>query len=149
MTTFCRGEKCPVRKQCSRYTIGLDEKRNGSDDRYILQCRNQRMFTNEDLTPAGGITGISQKTADDLAKAFADLGKSMAPLAENLNKSVTNVLVNRYGELARQFMEAKYKSLTKSIFTRWWWKRKADKLSEQANKLGELIDQHIEKGGDK
>lgn len=149
MTTFCRGEKCPVRKQCSRYTIGLDEKRNGSDDRYILQCRNQRMFTNEDLTPAGGITGISQKTADDLAKAFADLGKSLAPLAENLNKFVTNVLVNRYGELTRQFLEAKYKSLTKSIFTRWWWKRKADKLSEQVDKLGELIDQHIEKGGDK
>lgn len=150
MTTFCRGEKCPVRKQCSRYTIGLDEKRNGSDDRYILQCRNQRMFTNEDLTPAGGITGISQKTADDLAKAFADLGKSMAPpLAENLNKFVTNVLVNRYVELTRQFLEAKYKSLTKSIFTRWWWKRKADKLSEQVDKLGELIDQHIEKGGDK
>jgi len=149
MATLCRGEKCPVRKQCSRYTIGLDEKRNGSDDRYILQCRNQRMFTNEDLTPAGGITGISQKTADDLAKAFADLGKSMAPLAENLNKFVTNVLVNRYGELTRQFLEAKYKSLTKSIFTRWWWKRKADKLSEQVDKLGELIDQHIEKGGDK
>ena len=149
MTTFCRGDKCPVRKQCSRYTAGLDEKRNGSDDRYILQCRNQRMFTNEDLTPAGGITGISQKTADDLAKAFADLGKSMAPLAENLNKFVTNVLVNRYVELTRQYLEAKYKSLTKSIFTRWWWKRKADKLSDQANKLGELIDQHIEKGGDK
>jgi len=148
MTTFCRGEKCPVRKQCSRYTAGLDEKRNGSDDRYILQCRNQRMFTNEDLKPAGGITGISQKTADDLAKAFADLGRSMAPLAENLNKFVTNVLVNRYGELTRQFLEAKYKSLTKSIFTRWWWKRKADKLSEQVDKLGELIDQHIEKGGD-
>ena len=149
MTTFCRGDKCPVRKQCSRYTAGLDEKRNGSDDRYILQCRNQRMFTNEDLTPAGGITGISQKTADDLAKAFADLGKSMAPLAENLNKFVTNVLGNRYGELTRQFLEAKYKSLTKSIFTRWWWKRKADKLSEQVDKLGELIDQHIAKGGDK
>ena len=149
MTTFCRGEKCPVRKQCSRYTAGLDEKRNGSDDRYILQCRNQRMFTNEDLTPAGGITGISQKTADDLAKAFADLGKSIAPLAEDLNKFVTNVLVNRYGELTRQFLEAKYKSLTKSIFTRWWWKRKADKLSEQVDKLGELIDQHIAKGGDK
>ena len=149
MATLCRGDKCPVRKQCSRYTAGLDEKRNGSDDRYILQCRNQRMFTNEDLTPAGGITGISQKTADDLAKAFADLGKSMAPLAENLNKFVTNVLVNRYGELTRQFLEAKYKSLTKSIFTRWWWKRKADKLSEQVDKLGELIDQHIEKGGDK
>lgn len=148
MTTFCRGEKCPVRKQCTRYTAGLDEKRNGSDDRYILQCRNQRMFTNEDLTPAGGITGISQETADDLAKAFADLGRSMAPLAENLNKFVTNVLVNRYGELTRQFLEAKYKSLTKSIFTRWWWKRKADKLSEQVDKLGELIDQHIEKGGD-
>ena len=148
MTTFCRGEKCPVRKQCTRYTAGLNEKRNGSDDRYILQCRNQRMFTNEDLTPAGGITGISQKTADDLAKAFADLGKSMAPLAENLNNFVTNVLVNRYGELTRQFLEAKYKSLTKSIFTRWWWKRKADKLSMQVDKLGELIDQHIEKGGD-
>lgn len=149
MTTFCRGDKCPVRKQCSRYTAGLDEKRNGSDDRYILQCRNQRMFTNEDLTPVGGITGISQKTADDLAKAFADLGKSIAPLAEDLNKFVTNVLVNRYGELTRQFLEAKYKSLTKSIFTRWWWKRKADKLSEQVDKLGELIDQHIAKGGDK
>lgn len=149
MTTFCRGDKCPVRKQCSRYTAGLDEKRNGSDDRYILQCRNQRMFTNEDLTPAVGITGISQKTADDLAKAFADLGKSIAPLAEDLNKFVTNVLVNRYGELTRQFLEAKYKSLTKSIFTRWWWKRKADKLSEQVDKLGELIDQHIAKGGDK
>ena len=148
MTTFCRGDKCPVRKQCSRYTAGLDEKRNGSDDRYILQCRNQRMFTNEDLTPAGGITGISQKTADDLAKAFADLGKSMAPLAEDLNKFVTNILVDHYLKLTRQFMEAKYKSLTKTIFTRWWWKRKADKLSEQVDKLGELIDQHIEKGGD-
>ena len=106
------------------------------------------MFTNEDLTPAGGITGISQKTADDLAKSFADLGKSMAPLAENLNKFVTNVLVNRYLELTRQFLEAKYKYLTKSIFTRWWWKRKADKISEQVDKLCELIDQHIEKGGD-
>ena len=148
MTTFCRGEKCPVRKQCSRYTAGLDEKRNGSDDRYILQCRNQRMFTNEDLTPAGGITGISQKTADDLAKAFADLGKSMAPLAENLNKLVTNVLVNLYGELTRQFLEAKYKSLTKTIFTRWWWKMKADKLSKKVDSLGELIDKQIEKGCD-
>ena len=148
MTTFCRGDKCPVRKQCSRYTAGLDEKRNGSDDRYILQCRNQRMFTNEDLTPAGGITGISQKTADDLAKAFADLGKSMAPLAENLNKLVTNVLVNLYGELTRQFLEAKYKSLTKTIFTRWWWKMKADKLSKKVDSLGELIDKQIEKGCD-
>lgn len=148
MTTFCRGEKCPVRKQCTRYTAGLDEKRNGSDDRYILQCMNQRMFTNEDLTPAGGITGISQETADDLAKAFADLGRSLAPLAENLNKFVTNVLVNRYGELTRQFLEAKYKSLTKTIFTRWWWKRKADKLSKKVDSLGELIDKQIEKGGD-
>ena len=148
MTTFCRGEKCPVRKQCSRYTIGLDKKRVGSDDHFISKCRNQRQFTKEYLTPAGGITGISQETADDLAKAFADLGRSMAPLAENLNKFVTNVLVNRYGELTRQFLEAKYKSLTKSIFTRWWWKRKADKLSEQVDKLGELIDKQIEKGGD-
>ena len=148
MTTLCRGEHCPVRKQCTRYTAGLDEKRNGSDDRYILQCRSQRMFTNEDLTPAGDITGISQETADDLAKAFADFGKSIAPLAEDLNKFVINILTDQYLELARQFMEAKYKSLTKTIFTRWWWKMKADKLSKKVDSLGELIDKQIEKGGD-
>ena len=148
MSTFCRGDKCPVRKQCSRYTAGLDEKRNGSDDRYILQCRNQRMFTNEDLTPAGGITGISQKTADELTKAFADFGKSTAQMAESMNKFASNILMNQYVELAHKFMEAKYKSLTKSIFTRWWWKRKANKLSVQVDKLGELIDKLTKKGGD-
>ena len=139
MSIFCRGEHCPVRKQCTRYTAGLDEKRNGSDDRYILQCRSQRMFTNEDLTPAGDITGISQETADDLAKAFADFGKSIAPLAEDLNKFVINILTDHYVELARQ---------SKTIFTRWWWKMKADKLSEKVDSLGELIDKQIEKGGD-
>lgn len=106
------------------------------------------MFTNEDLTPAGGITGISQKTADELTKAFADFGKSTAQMAESMNKFASNILMNQYVELAHKFMEAKYKSLTKSIFTRWWWKRKANKLSVQVDKLGELIDKLTKKGGD-
>lgn len=145
MSTFCKGEHCPVKKQCQKYVDGqFNPVFEG--DKEIRSCRNQRQFVKADEEY---YKGISQQTADDLAKAFADFGKSMAPLAENLNKFVTNVLVNRYGELTRQFLEAKYKSLTKSIFTRWWWKRKADKLSEQVDKLGELIDQHIEKGGDK
>ena len=88
------------------------------------------------------------KSIDELAKAYGDLGRSMAPLAENMNKFVTNILVCKYVELSRKFMEAKYKSLTKSIFTRWWWKRKADKLSKIVDSLGELIDKQIEKGGD-
>ena len=88
------------------------------------------------------------KSFDELAKAYGDLGRSMAPLADDMDKFVTDILVCNYGELSRKFMEAKYKSLTKSIFTRWWWKRKADKLSKKVDKLGELIDKRIEKGGD-
>lgn len=144
MSTFCKGEHCPVKKQCQKY---IDYQLNPvfEGEKEIRSCRNQRQFVKADEEY---YKGISKQTADDLAKAFADFGKSIAPLAENLNKFATNILVDHYLKLTRQFMEAKYKSLTKSIFTRWWWKRKADKLSEQVDKLGELIDQHIEKGGD-
>lgn len=144
MSTFCKGEHCPVKNQCQKY---VERQLNPvfEGDQVIRYCRNQRQFVKADEEYYQGIT---QKTADDLAKAFADFGKSIAPLAENLNKFVTNILVDQYLELARQFMEAKYKSLTKTIFTRWWWKRKADKLSKKVDSLGELIDKQIEKGGD-
>lgn len=35
------GYRCPVKKQCSRYTDGLSGIRDGG---YMVHCTNQRMF---------------------------------------------------------------------------------------------------------
>ena len=151
MTTLCRGEKCPVRKQCSRYTAGLDEKRNGSDDRYILQCRSQRMFTNEDLTPAGDITGISQETADELSAAFKALADfdPVPQFLKSFREHMKLKMADVYLSIAHELADASYKASTKSIFTRWWWKRKACKLSKQLDGvMGAIAILSEKKGGD-
>jgi len=142
MSTFCNGEHCPVKNQCQKY---VERQLNPvfEGDQVIRYCRNQRQFVKADEEYYQGIT---QKTADELTKAFADFGKSTAQMAESINKFANNILANQYVELAHKFMEAKYKSLTKSIFTRWWWGRKANKLSVQVDKLGELIDKLTKKG---
>lgn len=142
MSTFCNGEHCPVKNQCQKY---VERQLNPvfEGDQVIRYCRNQRQFVKADEEYYQGIT---QKTADELTKAFADFGKSTAQMAESMNKFASNILMNQYVELAHKFMEAKYKSLTKSIFTRWWWGRKANKLSVQVDKLGELIDKLTKKG---
>lgn len=149
MSTFCRGDKCPVRKQCSRYTAGLDEKRNGSDDRYILQCRNQRMFTKEDLKPV--CAGISQETADELSAAFKALADfdPVPQFLKSFREHMKLKMADVYLSIAREFADASYKACTKSIFTRWWWKRKACKLSKQLDGIMEAIAiLSEEKGGD-
>lgn len=149
MTTFCRGDKCPVKKQCTRYTAGLDEKRNGSDDRYILQCRKQRMFTNEDLKPE--CAGISQETADELSAAFKALADfdPVPQFLKSFREHMKLKMADVYLSIAREFADASYKASTKSIFTRWWWKRKACKLSKQLDGVMEAIAiLSEEKGGD-
>lgn len=144
MSIFCKGEHCPVRKQCQKYVDGrINPVFEG--DKEIKSCRNQRLFIKADDEYYHRIT---QQTADELLKAFEDFDKAFAPLPETMNKFASNILMNQYVELAHKFMEAKYKSLTKSIFTRWWWKRKANKLSVQVDKLSELIDKLTKKGGD-
>ena len=142
MSTFCNGEHCPVKNQCQKY-VERQLSPVFEGDQVIRYCRNQRQFVKADEEYYQGIT---QKTADELTKAFADLGKSTAQMAESINKFANNILANQYVELAHKFMEAKCKSLTKSIFTRWWWGRKANKLSVQVDKLGELIDKLTKKG---
>jgi len=151
MTTFCRGDKCPVRKQCSRYTIGLDKKRVGSDDHFISKCRNQRQFTKEDLSPAGGFTGISQETADELSAAFKALADfdPVPQFLKSFREHMKLKMADVYLSIAREFADASYKASTKSIFTRWWWKRKAFKLSKQLDGVMEAIAiLSEEKGGD-
>ena len=142
MSTFCNGEHCPVKNQCQKY---VERQLNPvfEGDQVIRYCRNQRQFIKADEEYYQGIT---QKTADELAKAFADFGKSTDQMAESMNKFANNILANQYVELAHKFMVAKYKSLTKNIFIRWWWGRKANKLSVQVDKLGELIDKLTKKG---
>ena len=140
MTTFCKGDKCPVRKQCTRHTAGLD-RNMGSDDRYILNCRKQKMFTKENLSPAGGMTGISQETADELSAAFKALAdfdpvpQFLKSFREHLKLKMADV----YLSIAHEFADASYKASTKSIFTRWWWKRKACKLSKRLDGVMEAI----------
>lgn len=47
--TFCKGEHCPVRRQCLRYTQGLgDTIYEGSEDKFINSCTNQRKFEKDD-----------------------------------------------------------------------------------------------------
>ena len=71
MSTFCKGEHCPVKNQCQKY---VERQLNPvfEGDQVIRYCRNQRQFVKADEEYYQGIT---QKTADDLAKAFADFGK--------------------------------------------------------------------------
>ena len=47
MITFCRGEHCPVRNQCTKHK---EFKTNPvfECDVVISNCRNQRLFTNND-----------------------------------------------------------------------------------------------------
>ena len=150
MATLCRGDKCPVRKQCSRYTIGLDKKRVGSDDHFISKCRNQRQFTKEDLKPE--CAGISQETADEHSAAFKALADfdPVPQFLKSFREHMKLKMADVYLSIAREFADASYKACTKSIFTRWWWKRKACKLSKQLDGVMEAIAiLSEEKGGDK
>lgn len=47
--TFCKGEHCPVSRQCLRYTQGLGATiYEGSEDKFINSCTNQRKFEKDD-----------------------------------------------------------------------------------------------------
>ena len=43
MTTFCKGEHCPVKKQCQKYVDGQSNP-VFEGDTVIRSCRNQRQF---------------------------------------------------------------------------------------------------------
>ena len=43
--TYCSGEHCPIKNSCTRYTAGLGVAMyDGTEDRFMRQCRNERMF---------------------------------------------------------------------------------------------------------
>lgn len=43
--TYCMGIHCPVKKSCARYTAGLAATvYDGTKDRFIRQCRNEKLF---------------------------------------------------------------------------------------------------------
>ena len=140
MITICKGEHCPVRKQCARYTSVLETYKD--DCKVILNCRNQRLFTKESPYT------ISQSTAEELAAAFNAFA-SFDPVPQFIESYYEHVrlkMVDRYLSIANEYAKATYKATTKSIFTRWWWKRKADKLSAQLDGIMEIINVFSEKG---
>jgi len=93
-----------------------------------------------------------QKTADELSAAFKALAADFDPVPQFLKSFREHMklkMVNVYLSIAREFADASYKASTKSIFTRWWWKRKACKLSKQLDGVMETIAiLSEEKGGD-
>ena len=82
MSIFCKGEHCPVRKQCQKYVDGrINPVFEG--DKEIKSCRNQRLFIKADDEYYHRIT---QQAADELLKSFEDFDKAFAPLPETMNK---------------------------------------------------------------
>lgn len=46
---FCMGSRCPIKKQCLRYTNGLiATESDGTKDKYVRNCANQKMFLQDD-----------------------------------------------------------------------------------------------------
>lgn len=46
---YCMGIKCPIKKQCLRYTKGLVvTEGDGTKDKYVRNCTNQRKFLQDD-----------------------------------------------------------------------------------------------------
>ncbi len=150
MTTFCKGEHCPVRNQCQRYKESQVNPVFEGDE-LISHCRNQRLFTKEEIKPSGRFSGISQETAEELAdaiKALADFDP-VPQFIKSFKDHMKSKMADEYLSIAKEFVDASYNACTKSIFTRWWWKRKAVKLSKQMDGVMEAIAiLSKEKGGE-
>ena len=51
--TYCRGEHCPSRNQCKRYTEGLEAaKETEKEHRWIQSCRRAKLFIHKDGSEA-------------------------------------------------------------------------------------------------
>jgi len=45
---YCMGIKCPIKKQCLRYTRGLVATENdGTEDKYMRNCTNQKKYVQD------------------------------------------------------------------------------------------------------
>ncbi|MCR5504068.1 MAG: hypothetical protein K6E94_00580 [Elusimicrobiaceae bacterium] len=128
MITICKGEHCPVRKQCARYTSVLETYKD--DCKVILNCRNQRLFTKENPYT------ISQSTADGLAEAFKRLADAFngfyeenhaQALKKAINTTMDNCVKQQGIVILDRYLTAAKKCVTSSWLTRWYWKRVADK----------------------
>ncbi len=42
--TFCKGEHCPVKNKCLRYTTSQNGTAVGEDDSLINRCTNQKRY---------------------------------------------------------------------------------------------------------
>ena len=137
MSTFCNGEHCPVKNQCQKY---VERQLNPvfEGDQVIRYCRNQRQFVKADEEYYQGIT---QKIADELSAAFKALADfdPVPQFLKSFREHMKLKMADVYLSIAREFADASYKASTKSIFTRWWWKRKACKLSKQLDGVMEAI----------
>ena len=48
---FCMGVKCPIKKQCLRYTKGLvATESDGTKDKFIRSCTNQKKYLQDGET---------------------------------------------------------------------------------------------------
>jgi hypothetical protein len=48
--TYCKGVRCPNRKQCKRYVVGQEAANDGNVHSWIKSCRNAREFIHKDGT---------------------------------------------------------------------------------------------------
>jgi len=47
--SYCRGESCPNRRQCKRYTEGLEAaKETDKEHSWIQRCRHAKLFIHKD-----------------------------------------------------------------------------------------------------
>lgn len=46
--SYCRGESCPNRRQCKRYTEGLEAAKENRAHSWIQSCRHAKLFIHKD-----------------------------------------------------------------------------------------------------
>lgn len=92
---------------------------------------------------AGDITGISEETAAKLSKQFIDALKDREESFKEFSKLANSCLISTVEESfireSSRYTTVVGKLVKASFLTRWFYKRKADKLWKKVSGLSELL----------
>lgn len=88
------------------------------------------------------IKGITEETAQELAKAFEDLDKQCKEFTKNMHEMVGLAMktsmecaVNRFMYLCERYTNA-------TFLTRWYWLRKAKKFPKVLKEMERMYNEH-------
>lgn len=88
------------------------------------------------------IKGITEETAQELAKAFEDLSKQCEEVTSKMHEMVGLAMktsmecaINRFMYLCERYTNA-------TFLTRWYWLRKAKKMPQVLMEMEKLYNEH-------